>query len=143
VHISLHHERVTAGVEPFLWAFLYQPMARANHFLIDPIQELGGEQAQVVLERLQVVTALIVPAAVPEHLADGGVLVGQLVNAVVVGIQPQAQHTQHQDLPLLHPGSPLVGIGLARDPFAHPLGEHLRENGEHPLAQLTGGVEVL
>ena len=118
-------------------------MARAHHFLVDPIQDLRSEQTQVVLERLHVVTGLIVPAAVPEHLADGQVLISQLVNAVVVRIEPQAQDTQHQDLPLLHPGSSLLGIRLAFGPLAHPIGDHFSENREHPLAQPAGGVDVL
>ena len=116
-------------------------MPGADHFLVDPLQDLGGEQAQVVLDGLQLVAVVfaIGPAAVSQHLADGLVLVGELMDAVVVGVEPQTQDPQHQDLPLLHAGAPGVRIGLAMDPG----GDDLREDGEHPRAQRRGGVDVL
>ncbi len=116
-------------------------MPGSDHFLIDPVQDLGVEQAQVVLDGLQLIAVCfaIGPPAMPEHLADGLVLVGELVHPVVVGVEPQTQNTQHQDLPLRHAGAPGVRIGLAID----PRGDHLREDGEHPHAQRRGGVDVL
>ena len=63
-------------------------MSRSHHFLVDPIQHLGGEQAQVVLQRLETVAGVIGPIAVAEHLADGGVLVGQFLDSIIVGVQP-------------------------------------------------------
>ena len=75
----------------------------------------------------------------PKHLANGLVLVGQLVHAVVVGVEPQAQHAQHQDLPLLHAWAPGERIGLAVAPHR----DDLLQNGEHPRPQVRGGVDVL
>ena len=114
-------------------------MPGTHHDLVDPIEDLGGEQAHILLERLQAVARLIGPVAVAEHLADRRVLVGQLQNAIIVGIQPQAQRTEHQDLPLLHAGPAGVGAGLA----IRPLGEHFGEDGEDLLAQFRHGVDVL
>jgi len=37
-----------------------------------------------------------------EHLAHRAVLVGQLADAVVVCVEPQAQHPEDQNLPLRH-----------------------------------------
>jgi hypothetical protein len=75
----------------------------------------------------------------PKHLANGLVLVGQLVQPVVVGVEPQPQHTQHQNLPLLHAGAPGVRIGLA----ITPLRDDLFEDGKYPCPQIRGGVNVL
>ena len=116
-------------------------MPGTDHFAIDPLQQFGGKQAQVVLDRLKLVEVLLAvgPTGMPKHLAKGLVLVGQLVQPVVVGIEPQAQHAQHQDLPLLHAWAPGARIGLAiashRDDFF--------EDGEHPRPQVRGGVNVL
>ena len=74
-----------------------------------------------------------------EHLAYGLVLIGQFMDPVIIDVEPQAQRAQHQDLPLLHAGTPGVRIGLAMD----ALGDDLRQNGEHPLAHLRRGVDVL
>ena len=63
-------------------------MSRSHHFLVDPIQHLGGEPAQVVLQRLQRITGGIRPIAVAEPLADGRVLVGQFLDSIIVGVQP-------------------------------------------------------
>ena len=114
-------------------------MPSAHHLLVDPIENLRGEQPQVVLDRLQFVSGLVRPVAVAEHLAQRAVLVGQLMDAVVVGVEPLAQHPQDQDLPLLHPGAPGIRGRLA----FHALRDHLFEDGEYRLAQRRGGVDVL
>ena len=141
VHVGLDHEGVSAHVQRRLGTFFYQGVPGADHFLVDPIQDLGGEQAQVVLDGLELVAVLLPlgPVAVAQHLADALVRVGQLMDAVVVGVEPQTQGPQHQDLPLLHAGAPGAGVGLAVDPG----GDHLLEDGEHPRAQLRVGVDVL
>ncbi len=130
MYVGLQHEGVTTGVQPVFRAFFYQCLPGVYHLAADPIENLRGEQPQVVLERLQLVGALVRPVAVAEHLADGVVLVGQLMDAVVVGVEPQAQRPQDQDLPLLHPGAPGIRARLA----FHALRDHLFEDGEHRLA---------
>ena len=40
-----------------------------------------------------------------QHLANREVVVGQLLDAVIIGVEPQAQYPQHQDLPLGHAGA--------------------------------------
>ena len=100
-----------------------------------------GEQAQVVFDRLQRVAVFLAigPTGMPEHLTNGFVFVGQFMHPVVVGIEPQPDHPQYQDLPLRHAGAPGLGIGLAVDPD----GEDLFQNGAHPGAQIRSGVDVL
>ena len=76
-----------------------------------------------------------------QHLAQRGVLVGQLLDPVVIGIQPQPQGTQHQDRPLRHTGTASVGTGEAV--AARPFGQHLGQDGKDPLPHGGLGVEVL
>lgn len=95
-------------------AFFYQGVAVAHHGLVDLVENLRSKQAQIVAELLQAVGRLIGPVAVAEELAHGVVLIGQLVQAVVVGIDAQAQYAKHQNLPLLHAGAAIVrGDGVA------------------------------
>jgi hypothetical protein len=135
VYIGLDDEGVSTNVEPVLGAFFYQLVSGPHHDLVDAVEDLGGEQTQVFLERLQAVAGLVGPIAMAEHSADGGVLVGQLQNPIVVGIEPHAQATEHQDLPLRHARPARLGADLA---FAIvPLGKHFGEDGEDLLAQLA------
>ena len=113
VHVGLHYEGVTAGGQTVHGAFFYQLVPRTHHLLIDAIQKLRREQAQVVLERLQLVFGRVGPVAMTQHLAQRAVLIGQFLNAVVVGIQAQAQDSQNQDPPLLHSRTTRGRIGLA------------------------------
>src|SRR5512137_319111 len=116
-------------------------MSGVHHRLVDPVQDLRREQAQVFLQGLQLVVSRIVPVAMAQHLTDAPVLVGQVVDAVVIGIQAQPQHAQHQDVPLRHARPAGVRAGLARP--VRLVGEDLFEDGEHALAQLWRGVEML
>jgi len=141
VHVGFDHEGVNAHVQRRIGSFFYQLVPSCDHFAIDPLQQFGAEQAQVVLDRLKLVEVLLAvgPTGMPKHLANGLVLVGQLVQPVVVGVEPQTQYAQHQDLPLLHAWTPSVRIGLAV--ASHR--DDLFEDGEHPRPQLRGGVNVL
>jgi hypothetical protein len=139
--IGLHHEGVGAHRKGVVWVFFDQGMAGLDHHLVDALQDRGGEPAQVVLERLHGPLGLVAPVAVAEHLAHGAVLVGQLGEAIVVGVQPQAQGAEHQDLPLRHAGAPALGAYDARAVGAHR--QDLGEDGEDLLAQYRRGVDVL
>ena len=116
-------------------------MPGRHHLLVDPLQNLRREQAQVVLQRLQLVIRLIVPVAVPQHVADGFVLVGQILNPVVVGVQSQPQHPQHQNVPLRHARPAGIRAGFALR--IGLVGQNLFEYTEHPLAQIVSDVDVL
>ena len=59
-------------------------------------------------------------------------LIGQFVDAVVVGIEAQPQHAEHKDGPLRHTGPPDVRAGFARSTY--PVGQPLVEEGENTLA---------
>jgi hypothetical protein len=116
-------------------------MPRIDHRLIDAIQDFGGEQLQAAPERLQFVLRLVRPIAVAEHLAQCAVLVGQLLDAVEVGVQPQTQHAQHEDALLLHAGSTRVGIGLAL--ALDTLRQDFAQDRKDALAQAWLRVDVL
>ena len=121
--------------------FFYQHLAGTHDFLIDPIEQLRGEQAQIVLERLQLVLGLVVPVAVPQHLPQRAMLIGQLLNPIIVSIQTQAHDPEDQNAPLLHSRSPLIGIGLAVALGAHR--NDFAQDGENASTQLLIGVDVL
>jgi hypothetical protein len=141
MHVGLDHEGVTAHREGIVRTFFDQGMAGTHHRLVDAVEQLGREQAHVVLERLQIVGRVVGPVGMTEHLAQGGVLVGQLENPIVVGIEPQAQHAEHQDRPLRQTGS--AGLGARLAVLAAARRAHLGEDREHGFAQLREGVDVL
>ena len=116
-------------------------MPGADHLPVDPVQQIRCEEAQVVLQGLQRVVSRVVPVAVAQHRADVPMPVGQVVEAVVIGVQAQPQHAQHQDVPLRHARPADVRAGLARP--ARLVGEDFFEDGEHPFAQARRGVKVL
>ena len=124
--------------------FFYQLMPGADHFLVDPVEDLGGEQTQIVLERLQRVARLVGPIAVPQHLANRRMLIGQFLDAVVVRIQPLTQGAQDQNLPLLHTRAAGVRVNLFLGAvFPLPCRSDFGEDREDPLADLRGHVDVL
>lgn len=123
------------------WDFFYQLMACPDHLLIDPIEDLGREQAQVVLERLQLVLRLVGPVAVAQHLTQGGVLVRQLLDTVVVGVQTEPQNPENQNPPLLHSRAARVRIGFAL--AVHTLRPDIPQDREDTLTQLGLGIDVL
>jgi hypothetical protein len=59
VHVGLDHEGVSVHVQRRLGTCFDQGVPGADHFLVDPLQDLGGEQAQVVLDGLQLVAVLL------------------------------------------------------------------------------------
>ena len=139
--IRFDDEGVSADAKRVVGTLFDQGMAGGDDDLVDRIEDLRGEQTQIVLERLQAVAGVVRPVAVAEHLADRGMLVGQLLNPIIVGIQAEPQHAQDQDLPLLHAGTALVGIHRAL-----PIGaarQDLGENRKHLFAHLGGAVDVL
>ena len=73
-----------------------------------------------------------------------GVNIGQFLDAVVIRIQPLAQDTQDQDLPLLHARAPRLRVSLALGTVV-PLSRRndLGEDREDPLADLRGHVDIL
>ena len=116
-------------------------MAGGDHHLVDALEHLGGEQAQVVFERLHAPARLIGPVAVPEHLPNGAMGIGQLLDAIIVGVQPQAQRPQHQNLPLRHARA--SGLAAHRPLAIGPPRQHLRQDRKHRLSQLGCDVDVL
>ena len=67
-------------------------------------------------------------------------LVGQFLDAFVVGDQPQPQQPEHGDAPLRQAGEARLRAGLAFR--TDPLQKHLHQDGKHALAQAEVGVEV-
>lgn len=65
-------------------------MTCVYHLLIDSIKQLWSKQAQVVLECLHLVLGLVGPVAVPQHLAQLAVFIGQLVDAIEVRVQAKS-----------------------------------------------------
>jgi hypothetical protein len=59
------------------------------------------------------------------------VLIGQLLDAVVVRIQPQAQHAKYEDAPLLHSRATRASVGLALS--LHAIGYDFLQHGKDSL----------
>lgn len=107
----------------------------------DALEHLGGEPAPVVFERLHAPARLVGPIAVTEHLAHCTMGIGQLLDAIIVGVQPQAQRPEHPHLPLAHARAPRLAAHRPRAIGAH--GQHFGEDLKDRLAQLGCDVEVL
>jgi len=105
------------GLAHLLGRFFYQHMSGFDHQLINLIDNLRCEKTQVILDRLSFVRRFVLPASMPEHLPDRVVMVGQLMDAVVIGVETQTQHAKHQNLPLLHPGTTKTVVRFAMPVF--------------------------
>ena len=123
-------------------------MSGFDHQLINLIDNLRCEKTQVILDRLSFVRRFVLPASMPEHLPDRVVMVGQLMDAVVIGVETQTQHAKHQNLPLLHPGSPKLRVRflkplLLSEAFACPGRDDLLQNLEYGRTYFRSRVNVL
>ncbi len=115
-------------------------MAGAHHGVVDPSEEFRCEKVQVILQRLQFVGVFIVPVGVSQHLPERVVLIGQFLEPVVVGIEPQTDHAQYQDLPLLHARSPQ---GMARLFPVDMTGNDILQYRKDLLSEPRGLIDVL
>jgi hypothetical protein len=78
---------------------------------------------------------------VAQHLPQSAVLIGKFVDAVVVSVQAQAQNSEHENAPLIHPRSAGAGIGLTLS--LHTIRQHFAQYREHALPKDGLGVDVL
>ena len=92
-------------------------MSGFDNQLIDLIENLSCEKTQVILYRLPVVGRFVFPPTMSEHLPDAVVMVSQLMDAIVIAVETQAQYAKHQNLPLLHPGTPKTRVRFAMPVF--------------------------
>ena len=76
-----------------------------------------------------------------QHLPQSAVLICQLVDAVVVGVQAQSQYAEDKDSPLLHPRATRASIGLAAILYAGR--NDFPQYRKDSLAQRWFGVDVL
>ena len=118
----------------FTFGVGHQRVATLDHPLVDLIEQLGGQQADVVFEGLVVVEDIF-KGTVAEHLPDRVVVVDQLMQAVVVDIEVQADDAAHQNTPQGHAGA---AIG-----FIDARGNALVEQVKDCSAQVRLHVEVL
>jgi hypothetical protein len=103
VHAGFKDKGVAPPTQGFVGLFLPNH-AGADDELVDLIEQLRGQQADVVFEGLKVVAHLR-EGAMAQHLADGVVLVGQLVQAVKVAVQIQLDDAINQNCPQRHAGA--------------------------------------
>jgi len=73
-------------------------MSGLNDQQVDLFQKLRGEQTDVVLEGREVV-ADIGKGAVTKYLAQGVVVINEFVQAVIVAVQIEANHTADKNRP--------------------------------------------
>jgi hypothetical protein len=109
-------------------------MPGLNDPFIDLVREFRGEQADVVFERLVGVTE-IVKSAVPKHRAQGVVVIGEFMQAVVVAVQIEANRPADKNRPERHAGAASGLADLRCDPAFQQF--------EYRGAQRNIGVEEL
>jgi hypothetical protein len=88
-------------------------MTRLDHQLIDLIEQLWGEQSDIVLERLKVV-GHIFKSPMAKHLAQGSMFAHEFVQAVVVDVEVKADDTAHQNRPQGHARASVVLVNFGR-----------------------------
>lgn len=91
-------------------------MTGTDDQLVDLIQEFRREQADVVLERLEMV-GRFVEISMPEHLAQGVVMIDQFKQAIVIDVQIQSHHAAHEDRPQRHSRTTVALVDLGRNPL--------------------------
>jgi hypothetical protein len=111
MHVGLQHVSVDLDLErrgrARRLAHKHLP-AGGGHEDIDFLEERGIHEGDVVAERLAAEALGVGPPRVgadQEHLAQEQIIVGQVFHPVPVGVQPQADHAEHQDLPQVHAGA--------------------------------------
>jgi hypothetical protein len=111
-------------------------MSRADYYPVETIQNFRSKQPQIILEGLQIVIVLVRPITVTEHFPKGLMFVGQFLDSIIIGVEPQAEHPQHQNLPLGHTGAAGIRVGLDGLSLDLTLGQHLCQYGKYRLSQL-------
>src|SRR5664280_2219533 len=132
VDVGLRNE----GVRPHrLGCFRYQLVPLGDDCVVHAFEGFGPEERDVVADRPPVERGLLVPVADAHHLAQGAVLLSEVLKSVVVEVAAQAHGCQHEDRPVVHPSPPAFAIGVAIDVPSH--------RPENLLSQLGLSIDVL
>jgi hypothetical protein len=74
MHIGFKHKGVAPPTQSFAGLFFSDKVAGIHDKLVDLVEQFGGEQSDVVLQRFLVIVGLV-EGAVAEHFAQGIVVI--------------------------------------------------------------------
>ena len=98
MNIGFNHKGVAPPTQGCAVLF-YQCMPSCDDDLVQLVQQLRREQANVIYQCLIGVFLAFIKQAMSEHLPQGSMLVDQFMKTVVIDIQVQTQYTTNQDIP--------------------------------------------
>jgi hypothetical protein len=96
-------------------------MTGPHDAVVDLLDRFRPDAAEVVADTSPVEGGLFVPVADAHDLPPGAMVFGQVLQGVVVRIQPQPHGRQHQNLPVIQPGTSAAGAGFSVDVAADQL----------------------
>jgi hypothetical protein len=112
-----------------------EPMPLGDDQVVEPLDRLGRQEADIVAEASPVELLIIAPAPEAHDPSQGAMLLGQVLEPVVVEIAAEPDGPQDEDRPVLHPRTAVVG---ATGPIDIP-GDGI----EQLIAQFGPAVDVL
>ena len=110
--VAFHHKRVTPHAPR---GFGNQPVAFGNDPLIELLDCLGFDQANVVANSSPIEGDPIVLVADFKHHTQMTVVFGQVLQFIIVQVQTEPDGGQHQDLPVGQPVPTAVGACVGID----------------------------
>lgn len=106
-----------------------------HHHLIDFIEDLGRKQLHIVLEGLQMIAQIVIREAMAQHLANGPVVIHQLLQPVKIAIQAQPQCAHDKYLPQGHARTAHFRIDRRR--------RELRQHCKYRRSERLVGIQIL
>ena len=87
-------------------------MAGIHHHVINLIKPVRREQADVVFERLSVITVWSIDHAMAENLANCLMMIDSVMQSIIVAISVAPKNAYDQNTPHIHTGSPVMKVDL-------------------------------
>ena len=149
MHIRFDHERIRARPQRIILREPLQAQALAHHQLVQDVQQLRREQADIADHAAVGELPLAEGARQAHDAAHVDVLVGEFGEAVEIAVEGLLEQGQHEHDPQRHAGAAEGGVDLGRGGLLLRVGgvgaveEVLLEQREDLLAQRDVAVEVL
>src|SRR5512143_1786789 len=108
VDVGGHHERVAPDRRGGLGD---EPMPLGDDQVVEPLDRVGRQQADVVAEASPVERLVVAPTVDAHDPSQGTMLLGEVLESVVVEVAPEPDGPQDEDRPVGYPRAALVGPG--------------------------------
>ena len=149
MHVRFHHERIRPRLQRLVGRKPGQALALRDHQLVQGLQQIRGEQADIADHGAVRELAVAEGARQTHDAADVQMLAGQFGQAVEVALEALLEQGQHEHDPQRQAGAAQAGIELGGRVLLLLVGtvdalqQVVLEQREDPLTQGQVGVEVL